>query len=320
MNVHFQHQLQQQLAAAAQAEFARRVNVSDAKSIQNLCAVNTQTLRFDPATQILSFETTTLVPCKLEIHVGVRVDIYHGSVIITPNKPKTPPPSVDVPACPEGRRHDARVPVAELMEIERRYEPRYPKQFTIVITLRYLNEQGAEGGAAAAASSSGEARKRPLMEELRLRQAEHTCIVVEPALKVVRQIVEADGSSYRMESLFGGEHEARVVAEGELTPGAGNGNEVHAATGGVVTGTGEDADNDDDTTCVICLSEERETAVLPCRHLCLCKGCAEELRKHTPKCPVCRGQIEQLLTMPKKQLPAAYPGAATVSPTTTGRP
>ena len=30
--------------------------------------------------------------------------------------------------------------------------------------------------------------------------------------------------------------------------------------------------------CVICMSEMRDTAVLPCRHMCLCGGCAETMR------------------------------------------
>ena len=30
--------------------------------------------------------------------------------------------------------------------------------------------------------------------------------------------------------------------------------------------------------CVVCMSEGRDTMVLPCRHLCLCNPCAEVLR------------------------------------------
>ena len=41
--------------------------------------------------------------------------------------------------------------------------------------------------------------------------------------------------------------------------------------------------------CVICLSEPRDTTVLPCRHMCLCSGCAQQLvSTATRKCPVCR--------------------------------
>mmetsp|Transcript_46972 Transcript_46972/g.87562 ORF Transcript_46972/g.87562 Transcript_46972/m.87562 type:complete len:175 (-) Transcript_46972:440-964(-) len=40
--------------------------------------------------------------------------------------------------------------------------------------------------------------------------------------------------------------------------------------------------------CVICLSEPRDTAVLPCRHMCMCSACAHMLRHQTNRCPICR--------------------------------
>ncbi|KAI8871559.1 hypothetical protein GQ42DRAFT_173750 [Ramicandelaber brevisporus] len=40
--------------------------------------------------------------------------------------------------------------------------------------------------------------------------------------------------------------------------------------------------------CVICLTDTRDTILLPCRHLCLCSECAEALRLQSNKCPVCR--------------------------------
>jgi len=47
--------------------------------------------------------------------------------------------------------------------------------------------------------------------------------------------------------------------------------------------------------CVICLSEERDTAVLPCRHMCLCNGCANIMRMQSNKCPICRQPVSSLL-------------------------
>ncbi|RLN31488.1 hypothetical protein BBJ28_00025769, partial [Nothophytophthora sp. Chile5] len=47
--------------------------------------------------------------------------------------------------------------------------------------------------------------------------------------------------------------------------------------------------------CIICLSEPRNTTVLPCRHMCLCSACAETLRKSSSTCPICRTQVEALL-------------------------
>lgn len=48
--------------------------------------------------------------------------------------------------------------------------------------------------------------------------------------------------------------------------------------------------------CVICLSEPRNTAIKPCRHLCVCEECAGQLQAgaalRNDKCPICRGPIE----------------------------
>lgn len=41
---------------------------------------------------------------------------------------------------------------------------------------------------------------------------------------------------------------------------------------------GEAQDEDDSSECVVCMSDARDTLVLPCRHLCLCNPCAEVLR------------------------------------------
>lgn len=47
--------------------------------------------------------------------------------------------------------------------------------------------------------------------------------------------------------------------------------------------------------CVICMCLERDTTVLPCRHMCVCSECAQQLRFQTNKCPICRTNIESLL-------------------------
>lgn len=47
--------------------------------------------------------------------------------------------------------------------------------------------------------------------------------------------------------------------------------------------------------CVICMSEPKDTAILPCRHMCMCSGCAKELRLQSNKCPICRQPIHELI-------------------------
>lgn len=40
--------------------------------------------------------------------------------------------------------------------------------------------------------------------------------------------------------------------------------------------------------CVICMSEAKDTMLLPCRHYIVCGRCSSELISRTKKCPVCR--------------------------------
>lgn len=49
--------------------------------------------------------------------------------------------------------------------------------------------------------------------------------------------------------------------------------------------------------CVICMSEERDTMLLPCRHLCLCGSCAQSLRYQASSCPICRCPFKAALNL-----------------------
>lgn len=53
--------------------------------------------------------------------------------------------------------------------------------------------------------------------------------------------------------------------------------------------------DDHGSECVICMSETRDTLILPCRHLCLCNACADSLRYQANCCPICRAPFRALL-------------------------
>ena len=50
-----------------------------------------------------------------------------------------------------------------------------------------------------------------------------------------------------------------------------------------------------ESTCVICLTDIRNVLLLPCRHLCLCGSCAENLKFQSANCPICRVPFRALL-------------------------
>ena len=40
--------------------------------------------------------------------------------------------------------------------------------------------------------------------------------------------------------------------------------------------------------CAICLTNEINTIILPCNHMCICNECCEDLKTKSKKCPICR--------------------------------
>ncbi|XP_021960253.1 E3 ubiquitin-protein ligase MGRN1 isoform X2 [Folsomia candida] len=57
----------------------------------------------------------------------------------------------------------------------------------------------------------------------------------------------------------------------------------------------DDSDAETSAECVICMSDSRDTLILPCRHLCLCHACADSLRYQASNCPICRAPFRALL-------------------------
>ncbi|XP_071706375.1 probable E3 ubiquitin-protein ligase LUL2 [Rutidosis leptorrhynchoides] len=87
-------------------------------------------------------------------------------------------------------------------------------------------------------------------------------------VRVSKQILWVNGMRYELQEIYG--------------------------IGNSVDGAEADA-NDPGKECVICLSEPRDTTVLPCRHMCMCSGCAKVLRFQTNRCPICRQPVDRLL-------------------------
>mmetsp|Transcript_26933 Transcript_26933/g.50309 ORF Transcript_26933/g.50309 Transcript_26933/m.50309 type:complete len:405 (-) Transcript_26933:137-1351(-) len=58
----------------------------------------------------------------------------------------------------------------------------------------------------------------------------------------------------------------------------------------------------DTSECVICLTDEKEVVVYPCRHMCMCITCAEALPSQGNKCPMCRRPASMLLRLKSKSV------------------
>ncbi|KAG5337432.1 RN157 ligase, partial [Acromyrmex charruanus] len=113
-----------------------------------------------------------------------------------------------------------------------------------------------------------------------LKQSHTTIAVVEKhsdgtyVLKALKQKLYVDGLCYLVQEIYGIENKNTENPKQQ----------------------GSDEDTEDNgSECVICMSEVRDTLILPCRHLCLCNSCADSLRYQANNCPICRAPFRALL-------------------------
>ncbi|OUC45590.1 hypothetical protein D917_01829 [Trichinella nativa] len=79
-------------------------------------------------------------------------------------------------------------------------------------------------------------------------------------LKPLKQKLFMHGVSYLLQEVYGLENKHVITSASTSQNSCGDDN------------------SDCFVECVVCMSEWRDTLILPCRHLCLCSGCAETLR------------------------------------------
>jgi len=86
-------------------------------------------------------------------------------------------------------------------------------------------------------------------------------------IKVLKQKLWVDGVEYLLQEIYGIENKSRRHEEGE------------GERGGEERGDSDDDDDEEDlgAECVICITDPRDTILLPCRHLCLCSSCGESV-------------------------------------------
>ncbi|WKX97875.1 hypothetical protein Q1695_013512 [Nippostrongylus brasiliensis] len=89
-------------------------------------------------------------------------------------------------------------------------------------------------------------------------------------LKPLRQKIACDGVIYLLQEMFGIENK-EVAADG--------------------------SSDDCGLECIICMSDIRDTVILPCRHLCICNNCADTLRYKLNNCPICRSPFRALIQL-----------------------
>eukprot|EP00796_Vickermania_ingenoplastis_P013473 gene13473-9281_t len=261
--------------------------VQEGQMIKMLATIEASTVSYNPETHVLKFFiTSTCSSLTYEIHTGVKESVNRGVVFYMPNKPKIEPTQIPLKGPQENREITVKLDVSRLEEREKSYDRHYPRQMPCVIVLRYkaTEMKTSEGGE----NNAGGGKK----EEVEVDHAEHTAVDLnpKPRRRVISQIVTAGNSSYVVENLFGAEGDNNEVTVGSTVANNNGGSNNNGESGGM--------DDDEDVLCVICLTNLKDTSVMPCRHMCLCKECGEELLRHKPVCPVCRAPISTLLHKP----------------------
>ena len=143
------------------------------------------------------------------------------------------------------------------------------KQWPLVIQLEY-DTPPPESSESSPSSDPPAGQKQKFLSYLSVDLEKGTSTVVTQKLQI-------DNEVFEVEDIFGAS-----VDEAPTTEDA----------------TEERKPIEEDDACVICLTEAKDTLVMPCRHRCLCEGCASNLRSQTNKCPMCRTPIEGLLKGP----------------------
>ncbi|CAF0858506.1 unnamed protein product [Brachionus calyciflorus] len=104
-------------------------------------------------------------------------------------------------------------------------------------------------------------------------------------IKAIKQKQYIDGIVYSLQEIYG--IEKKTSCDDGSTNSLSNNSQETTTT--VSTIKPDDQEQElKGIECVICMSEIRDTLILPCRHLCLCKLCAYNLRVQSNNCPICR--------------------------------
>jgi hypothetical protein len=236
-------------------------------------------------------------------------------------------------------RHTVRLPVAHALDISHLSELHLHHSarlsyFPLVIVLEEASAaaSGASGGggddskeefealASRAPSSSvadgGPLRVRSLTSYFTLQRRNGGSLL---GAKLLSQTaVLSSGLRYAINELYSGAgdegKEGSFGASAAAANAAAAQGSAMSAAGTVVSGLPPSASSISNAAvsggvgeCVVCLVETKDTAILPCRHMCLCHECARIVKRQTPpRCPVCRAQVGSTvrITSPAQEGPA----------------
>jgi len=241
----------------------RQVNSDSVDMLKSGAAVKHNSVKIAPSNTPKVYTLTFVVDATVEsicvVHLAVREYVKGGITL----QPQGVPPLAPFPiGAGLGQQQSVTIDATNVLANLMRYDSAQPKSIPIAVKLSYDSPTGPTHSL----------------------QHYYCYLKIEGGVaSMIKEILQVKDSAYELQHVFGGE-----VVEGSVrqaaSPEAG---EAAAATSG-----------DDGGTCVVCLTEPKDTTCLPCRHMCMCKDCAEIVKRQNPLvCPICRSPIQQLLCM-----------------------
>ncbi|KAL4425328.1 hypothetical protein ABPG75_009344 [Micractinium tetrahymenae] len=279
-------------AAAPAQELTQTATIRNAVNLKK-STLEVTPVPGSPGRLAISFTFDASQPCAVTTFVVATEEPARGCRL-TPAKQEPAPPvyyekglGLKFPgAAAEGAQHVVDLSLyeeAQLLEAGR-------DTFPLVVRLETVTDKGRREGHTLQELSPG-AEQQPWVQSQTTFAVLHREEDGSYVVRTVKQKIWVEGVSYELQEIYGLEQS------------------VAAARAGAAGGADDDADNEE-RLCVICLVNERDTTVLPCRHMCMCHECAQELRKQTSKCPICRNQVESLLHIKMYKGPKPAPQQA----------
>lgn len=284
-------QSQEQQVPSRNEESSKTQELTQTATIRNAVNLKKQTLKVSPVKGDLnklrvSFTFDASSPCALSIFVLAEEDVTNACQLNPTAQPPAPlmmfdsrlghtfPPTdtdesivakhdIDLSRCGAEPADSLAAPTGDV----------YP----LIIRLETITEKGQNAGHTLDELSPGAEQKSWIQSQTTfaaiIRELNQDKGTSEWTARVLKQKIWVEGTSYELQEIYGLEQAA----------------------------SGKAGDDSEERLCVICLSARRDTTVLPCRHLCLCHECAQEWRRQSSRCPICRMKVESLLRIRMKQ-------------------
>jgi len=233
----------------------------------------------------IEFDFDASTPCRATVFfVATEVEGQHATYAPREGDPVPAPQSFPKGLGQKYRTQPSQVlAVSSFAEEELQYNQATPRRYPIIVKLESIATPEAAG-------SSSDAPKPAVQSQSTFATLVHTDAGW--TARVLKQTIQVGARSFELQEIYGIDQSSNGAAQ---------------------PAKADDMEEESGRECVICMTEPRDTTVLPCRHMCMCNKCAKVLRLQSNKCPICRCNVESLLQIKVKgqekvEVPVPEPG------------